>query len=225
VLKTSKLVPKRSFNAVAFKGIYRLVSPNILKCSLYASFFIGVTACQPQQNSNAPNVTSPLHTSSQPVESLPPLLTLDELLNTDDFQMGIKQSVLNDDQASLRDWQQQLLAVAKEVRLSERDLARISGEQGLVFIEFEAKKQLFHDEFIEQFMNFESIDDLIQKYPYLSGLHQRALSLINARDIAIQQAAKLLSDDGLQGVDYTQEARAQWKAYMINSGKLEELKN
>jgi hypothetical protein len=59
----------------------------------------------------------------------------------------------------------------------------------------------------------------------LSGVHQRALSLINARDIAIQRAAKLLSDDGLQGGDYTQEARVQWKAYMINSGKFEELKN
>jgi hypothetical protein len=187
--------------------------------------FICVTACQPQQNSSGPNATSPLRASSQQIESMPPLLTLDELLNTDDFQRGIKQSVVNDDQASLRDWQQQLLAVAKEVRLSERDLARISGDQGLVFIEFEAKKQLFHDEFIERFMNFDSIDDLIQKYPYLSGVHQRALSLINARDIAIQRAAKLLSDDGLQGGDYTQEARVQWKAYMINSGKFEELKN
>jgi hypothetical protein len=187
--------------------------------------FICVTACQPQQNSSGPNATSPLRASSQQIEGMPPLLTLDELLNTDDFQRGIKQSVVNDDQASIRDWQQQLLAVAKEVRLSERDLARISGDQGLVFIEFEAKKQLFHDEFIERFMNFDSIDDLIQKYPYLSGVHQRALSLINARDIAIQRAAKLLSDDGLQGGDYTQEARVQWKAYMINSGKFEELKN
>lgn len=225
MLKTLKLVRKRAFNSIAFKGIYWLVVPNILRCSFYASFFVFVIACQPQQNSGGPNAKIPLHTSYKQIESLPPLLTLDELLNTDDFQMGIKQSVVNDDQASLRDWQQQLLAVAKEVRLSERDLARISGEQGLVFIEFEAKKQLFHDEFIERFMNFDSIDDLIQKYPYLSGVHQRALSLINARDIAIQRAAKSLSEAGLQGDDYTQEARAQWKAYMINSGKLEELKN
>lgn len=225
MLKTLKLIRKVVFNTVAFKGIYWLAVPNILRCSFYASFFICVTACQPQQNSNDPNASSSLHTSSQQVASLPPLLTLDELLNTDDFQMGIKQSVLNDDQVSLRDWQQQLLAVATEVRLSERNLARISGEQGLVFIEFEAKKQLFHDEFIERFMNFESIDKLIQKYPYLSGVHQRALSLLNARDSAIERAAKLLSDDGLEGVDYTQEARAQWKAYMINSGRLEKLKN
>lgn len=225
MLKTLKLVRKRVFNSVAFKGIYWLGAPTILRCSFYASFFICVAACQPQQNSGGSTAKIPLHTSSQQIERLPPLLTLDELLNTDDFQMGIKQSVANDDQASLRDWQQQLLAVAKEVRLSDRDLDRISGEQGLVFIEFEAKKQLFHDEFIERFMNFDSIDDLLQKYPYLSGVHQRALSLINARDIAIQRAAKSLSDDGLQGDDYTQEARAQWKSYMINSGKLEELKN
>jgi hypothetical protein len=225
VLKTLKLVRKRVFNTVTFKGISWQAAPTIFKCSFYASFILCVTACQPQQNSSDPDITSSLNTSSRQIESLPPLLTLDELFNTDDFQMGIKQAVVNDDQALLRDWQQQLIAVAKEVRLSERDLARISGEQGLVFIEFEAKKQLFHDEFIELFMNFDSIDDLIQKYPYLSGVHQRALSLINARDIAIQRAAKSLSDDGFQDDDYTQKARAQWKAYMINSGKLEELKD
>jgi hypothetical protein len=224
VLKTSKLTSKTVFNIDTFKRVYWQTAPTILKYSLYAGFFVCLSGCQPEHN-NTPANTGSAVSSEQPNASLPPLLTLDELLNTADFQLGIKQAVLNADQVLLKDWQSQLVAVAEEVHLSERDLARISGEQGLMFIEFEAKKLLFHDEFIERFISFKSIDDLIQKYPYLSGVNQRAQSLINARDSAIQSAAKLLADDSPQGGDFTQEARAQWKDYMINSGRLETLKN
>jgi len=205
--------------------MYWLNVSNILKHSLYAGFLVFLTACKPQGASTVPDTTGLPESPSQPNSILPPLLTLEELLNTNDFQLGIKLSVLNEDQSSLKDWQDQLVAVAAEVRLSQRDLARISGDQGLLFIEFEAKKRLFHDEFIQRFMNFQSIDDLIQEYPHLVGVHQRARSLIKARDTAIQRAAKLLSDDSPQAGDFIQEARAQWKDYMINSGSLEKLKN
>jgi hypothetical protein len=225
VLKISKLISKTVFNLDTYKRVHRLVTVNFLKCSLYAGVFAFLTACQPEHSKTSANTATPSVPSSQTSGSLPPLLTLDELLNTADFQIGIKQSVLNNDQVSLKDWQDQLLAVAKEVHLSERDLAQISGKQGLMFIEFEAKKRLFHDEFIDRFMRFNSIDDLIQKYPHITGVHQRALSLISARDRAIQSAAKLLADESAQGGDFTQEARAQWKDYMINSGRLETLRN
>jgi hypothetical protein len=225
VLKTSKLARNILSNFCTYRRVNWLASANFLKCSLYAGSFVLLTACQPEHNNTSANTTNSTVSSPQSSASLKPLLTLDELLNTADFQIGIKQSVRSNDQVSLKDWQDQLLAVAKEVHLSERDLARISGEQGLMFIEFEAKKQLFNDEFIERFMSFNSIDDLIQKYPYLTGVHQRALSLINARDSAIQRAAKLLADDNPLGADFTQEARAQWKDYMINSGRLETLQN
>jgi hypothetical protein len=224
-LKISKLTSKTLFNFGTYKRVSLLVSADFLKGSLYASLFVYLTACQPEHNNTSANTTNSAASSSQSSASLQPLLTLDELLNTPDFQIGIKQSVRSNDRVSLKDWQDQLLAVAKEVHLSERDLARISGEQGLMFIEFEAKKRLFNDEFIERFMSFNSIDDLIQKYPYLTGVHQRALSLINARDSAIQRAAKLLADEDPLSTDFTQEARAQWKDYMINSGRLETLQN
>jgi hypothetical protein len=225
VLKTSKLNSKKYFNLGIYKRIHLLLTANFLKCSLYAGVFAFLTACQPEHNETSANTTDSAVSSVQPNSRLSPLLTLDELLNTADFQRGIKQSVLHNDQISLKDWQEQLLAVAKEVHLSERDLARISGDQGLMFIEFEAKKRLFNDEFLDRFMTFKNIDDLIQKYPYLTAVHQTALSLISERDRAIQRAAILLADDSPQGVDFTQEARVQWKYYMINSGRFETLKN
>ena len=117
-----------------------------------------------------------------------------------------------------------MLAVAKEVHLASSDVKRIRGQQGLLFIEFEAKKQLFNDEFIELFMTFQSIDELIQKYPYLTGVHKRAQSLIDARDLAIERAATMLSEEGIKG-DAIQQARTQWQDYMINSGRLETLRN
>ena len=182
--------------------------------------------CQPESGKvNETDTPSPASVAASSNNSeATPLLTLDELLNASDFQAGIKQSVLNNDKASLKDWQDQLIEVAKEVHLAQRDVNRISGEQGLVFIEFEAKKRLFNDEFIELFMNFESVDGLIQKYPYLTGVHDRALSLIAARDAAIERAASMLSEEGVEG-DATLKARAQWQDYMINSGRLESLKN
>ncbi len=198
----------------------------ILKRSLYASVFVSLMGCQPEESntSNTDTSTSSSAMTAENDNAVQPLLTLDELLNASDFQAGIKQSVLNDDSTALKDWQDQLLAVAKEVHLAPSDVKRISGQQGLLFIEFEAKKQLFNEEFIERFMNFQSIDDLIQKYPYLTGVHKRAQSLIDARDVAIERAATMLSEEGIEG-DATQQARAQWQDYMINSGRLETLRN
>lgn len=198
----------------------------ILKRSLYASVFVSLMGCQPEESntSNTDTSTSSSAMTAENDNAVQPLLTLDELLNASDFQAGIKQSVLNDDSTALKDWQDQLLAVAKEVHLAPSDVKRISGQQGLLFIEFEAKKQLFNEEFIERFMNFQKIDDLIQKYPYLTGVHKRAQSLIDARDVAIERAATMLSEEGIEG-DATQQARAQWQDYMINSGRLETLRN
>jgi len=206
--------------------MYWLNVPKILKRSLYASVFLSLAACQPKENSTTDIDTSTSSSVTVPESDngVQPLLTLGELLNASDFQTGIKQSVINDDKESLRYWQKQLLAVAHEVHLAPREISLLSGEQGLVFIEFEAKKQLFNDEFIERFMNFENIDSLIQKYPYLTGVHKRALSLIAARDIAIERAAAVLTEEGIDG-NVTQKARAQWQDYMINSGRLDSLKN
>lgn len=204
--------------------MFRLNAPIIMKRSLYAGVFVCLSACQPNAQEDADNEHSQALSELESSQTLPPLLSLDELLNASDFQAGIKQAVANNDKNALLDWQTQLLMVAHEVRLMPRELDRISGEQGLIYIEFEAKKQLFHDAFVERFMHFEDIDDLITKYPYLTGVHKRASLLISERDKVVSRAAAMLVEGGLQG-DATEEARAQWRDYMVNSGKLEQLKN
>ena len=225
MLKTLKLISSAPDKALTFKKISLDVT-KMPKRLLYVSVVLLSVGCQPEVSSTATTNTSTSIsiTTEKDVAVAVPLLTLDELLNASDFQAGIRQAVINDDRVSLKDWQGQLLAVAKEVHLSLHDVNLISGERGLVFIEFEAKKQLFNDEFIERFITFESIDELIQKYPYLTGVHERALSLIAARDAAIIRATAMLSEDGLQG-DLNQKARTQWQDYMINSGRLDTLRN
>ena len=220
-MKTLSLTKPQGPIGASSNSLYRLNVPSILRRSLYAGVFVRLAACQPENTSTTDASVTP---AARAIAELPPLLTLDELLNADDFQVGIKQAVLAEDNAALQYWQEQLIAVANEVRLSPRDLNRISGAQGLMFIEFEAKKQLFHDEFVKRFMNFEAIDDLLAQYPYLTGVHQRALSLIQQRDLAVQRAAALLLEGGLQG-DAVKEARAQWQDYMLNSGNLDLLSN
>jgi hypothetical protein len=202
----------------------------ILKRSLYASVFVLITACQPanvltdsssdSDNSEASGTIDKKISASSPssTESLPPLLTLGELFSADDVQFGIKQAVLDKDSKALLYWQEQLVGAGREVRLSQRDLDLISGQQGLLFIEFEAKKQLFHDEFMERFINFGKIDDVINKYPYLTSVHEKAYNLISERDKVIERAAIVLREDGFTG-DATQEARLRWMDFMQNSGK------
>lgn len=199
---------------------------SISKRSLYAGFFVWLAACQPatetatnKLNSDSANQVDRLSTA----KSCTALLTLSELFGADDVQEGIKRAVQNKDNKALLFWQEQLLNAGKEVCLSQRDLNIISGEQGLMFIEFEAKKQLFHEEFVLRLVNFEKIDDLVSKYPFLKHLHQRAYNLISERDDAVQRAAKMLREEGFSG-DAMQEARLRWVNFMQASDEMLKLK-
>jgi hypothetical protein len=222
VLKTLKLISKTCFTLAINNKAFRYDAPSALKRSLYAVYLVFVISCQPVDQASTDASIKNNATQSDYLSlsaPRPPLLTLGELFSADDVQIGIKQAVLDKDSRALLFWQEQLVNAGKEVRLSQRDLNLISGEQGLVFIEFEAKKQLFNDEFLERFINFEKIDDVVEKYPYLNSVHEKAYRLIFERDKAIKRAVIILLEDGFTG-DAEQEAKDRWMQFMQDSGNL-----
>jgi hypothetical protein len=189
----------------------------LIKRLLLASAFLFLCACQPNDEASSTEATN------QKTEEIPkPLISLSELMSASDFQEGIKQAVLNNDQTALVYWQEQALLVAEEAHLLPRELDLISGEQGLVYIEFQAKKQLFNDSFIERFLYFQEIDSLIAQYPYLTGLHERARRLVLERDALVLKATEILKNDNYQG-NARIAAEQQWRDYVLQSGLLNKL--
>ena len=183
----------------------------LVKRLLIASAFLFLFACQPSDEDAV----------SRDQASIP-LLSLSELMSASDFQEGIKQAVINDDRAALVYWQEQALLVASEANLLPRELELISGEQGLVYIEYQAKKQLFNDSFVERFLYFQEIDSLINQYPYLTGLHERARKLVAERDALVLKAIEILENDAYQG-NARIAAEQQWRDYVLQSGLLDKL--
>lgn len=189
----------------------------LVKRLLMASAFLFLFACQPSDE----DAVSEVSTLDRDQASIP-LLSLSELMSASDFQEGIKQAVINDDRAALVYWQEQALLVANEANLLPRELELISGEQGLVYIEYQAKKQLFNDSFVERFLYFQEIDSLINQYPYLTGLHERARKLVAERDALVLKAIEILENDAYQG-NARIAAEQQWRDYVLQSGLLDKL--
>jgi hypothetical protein len=189
----------------------------LIKRLLMASAFVFLFACQPGAEDSAAK-----ESTLEGEQAAVPLLSLSELMRASDFQEGIKQAVINDDLAALVYWQEQALLVASEAKLLPRELALISGEQGLVYIEYQAKKQLFNDSFVERFLYFQEIDSLINQYPYLTGLHERARKLVAERDALVLKAIEILESDAYQG-NARIAAEQQWRDYVLQSGLLDKL--
>ena len=194
------------------------------KRSLLAGVFLCLFACGPQVPDNPSSDAQSLPTPSQvdsSVESakLPPLLTLSELMSASDFRQGIKQAYLDSDENLMAYWQEQALLVAVEARLPQSDIELLSGRQGLLYLEYEAKKEVFNEEFAKRFIEFESVDSLFERFPNLGPLHKKARALVVQRDKLVAKAAQVLTEDGFSG-DALLQAKEQWKSYMVDSGNI-----
>ncbi|MBF7072967.1 hypothetical protein ISG33_06090 [Glaciecola sp. MH2013] len=186
------------------------VNANIFaKRSLMASVFLCLLACSPSEKSTVSDNTD-----------VQALLSLSELLSASDLQEGIKQAYTQNDRDLYLYWQEQALLVAVEARLSQKDIALLSSEQGLRFLEYQAKKLIFNEEFVKRLLEFESLDTLINQFPHLEALHNKAEMLVEQRDALVSKAMIVLQEDGFEG-DVQAEARRQWRDFMINSGKVE----
>jgi hypothetical protein len=145
-----------------------------------------------------------------------PLLSLSELLNADDVKQSLAQASAEKDQQALILWQERLLEAAEQVDLRPEERKLISGEQGLVYLEFQGMKTNYQSAFEKAFFDFADVEAVYEQYPAFENLHEASRDLVDKRDALISNIAAALMQDGLSEKDARTEARRQWALMMQN---------
>lgn len=149
-------------------------------------------------------------------ESLAPLLSMQDILKAPDFKERVSQAVRNKDTEALRLLQNDVLSLAKQARLSPKDIAQLGGNQGLVFLEFQGKLINYDREFMARLTSFQDLNVLFDSYPSLTSLHQYSKDIERQRDLAIQSTIDALKEEGVTG-DLESIARVEWlKSFVQN---------
>lgn len=193
-MKTSKLI-----NSSRTKFIKHSVYLSVFLCALLLSACSEKPAAKPES-----------------VQVSPPLLSLSELLSASDFKQGIAQAVESNDEMAIKHWQEQLLSVAHEARLSPSDLQKLQGKQGFMFLEFQGKLINYDRDFMHYLMNFEDLTLLFDKYPELSALHAYSEKIAKQRDEEVSNIVQSLSGSSSPPSEILEQAREQWRQ-AINS--------
>ena len=159
-----------------------------------------LTSCTGQSNDTS---------SEQSIEAPVPLLSMQEILKAPDFKTRASEAALNGDTDALLVLQTDVLMLAKQARLSPSDIAKLSGEQGLIFLEFQGKLVNYDKEFMQRLTSFQDLSILFEAYPGLSSLHQYSKDIEKQRDEAIASITEDLKAEGETG-DLESIAKAQW---------------
>lgn len=150
---------------------------------------------------------------AQELQAPTPLLTLSELLAASDLQDALAKAAEQGDKQVLTEWQNMLLEAADEVNLAQNERKLITGEQGLVFLEFQGMKVNYQRAFEEAFFNFGDVDAVYEKYPAFQQMHARSKQLVAERDALIASIAEELKQRNLEG-DVVEQAKTQWQQFM-----------
>lgn len=143
-----------------------------------------------------------------------PLLSLSELLNADDVRQSLAQASAENDQQALIVWQERLVEAAEQVNLRPEEKNLISGEQGLVYLEFQGMKTNYQRAFEKAFFEFADVEAVYEQYPAFENLHKASRELVEKRDALISNITTTLMQDGLSEEDARAEARRQWALMM-----------
>ncbi len=147
-----------------------------------------------------------------------PLLTLSELLSASDIQSSLSELALEKDREGLLVVQSMLLEAAAEVRLDEKELALISGENGIVFLEFQGMRINFNNEFERAFFSFGDIESVYSRYPAFVELKARTQTLVENRDALVDTIRNDLEANGTDTETSLNEARNIWRQLMAEQG-------
>ena len=105
--------------------------------------------------------------------------------------------------------------------LAAADLDYLRSRAAKDYVVFNAKRQLFNEEFETHYYALESIDSLKAKYPEAQDLFARADALLEKRDAIIQQIAVTIAGNDAPSDAVLKEAREQWlqqaNAVSVNS--------
>jgi len=172
-------------------------------------FYVGVfyvlfclTACS--QPKRIPTQSEPRYQEA--------LITMQQLLGTADFRQGIKSAVAKNDIEAIQRWQSDLLAVAKEARMSASDIKTLSGSNGITFLQFHGKRLNYNDEFFNRLLAFEDLQPLFDRFPHFDELHDISKKMQIQRDDLISQRITQLAQRGVEG-DLQAIARGEWRDY------------
>lgn len=135
-----------------------------------------------------------------------------ELLHASDLQAGVKQAVENNDYAAIDGWIAQAVDVGKAASLSQQDLDYLHSTHAREYVIFNAKRQLFNQEFEQRYYALDDIASLKTKYPEAKDLFPRAEALLAKRDAIIRQIAETLSGETPPSEAALKEAETQWQA-------------
>ncbi|NDW16558.1 hypothetical protein GTQ48_13655 [Alteromonas genovensis] len=139
-----------------------------------------------------------------------PVITVMEILHASDLQEGVKQAVKQNNDEEIQYWLQQASEVGDAANLAADDLEYLRSRAAKDYVVFNAKRQLFNEEFETHYYALESIEGLKAKYPEAQDLFARADALLEKRDAIIQQIAVTIAGNDSPSDAVTKEAREQW---------------
>lgn len=139
-----------------------------------------------------------------------PLVTVMEILHASDLQQGVKDAVKSNDEATVDSWMTQAQQVGEVANLSEEDMQYLMSDTARDYVVFNAKRQLYNEEFAARYYSLESVESLKEKYPEAKDLFVRTDALIQKRDNIIKQIAVALSGDENPSEAMLEQARKQW---------------
>lgn len=147
--------------------------------------------------------------ATQPASA--PVITVIDILNASDLTEGVKQAVDANNQAAIDEWLDKALHVAQQAQLSEQDIEWLSSKQAKDYVVFNAKRDLFHDEFERRYINLQGIDDLKHTYPEASNMFDKAQTILEKRDDIIRSIATTVAQGAELTEQHFEQARDIWR--------------
>lgn len=132
-----------------------------------------------------------------------------DILNNPEFRQKMQLAVTNNDDVLAKSLQDKALEIARAANLPAEQHSMLSGDDGLNFMQFLAKRQLFSQAFERHYLQLKPIDELKQRYPEAQDLFEQSDKLIQQRDANINIIAQQLAS-GEPIEPYLEMARQLW---------------
>lgn len=149
--------------------------------------------------------------------SILPSISYQTILENDEFKSGMQAAVKNSDIEAAKALQQKAIEIATAANLPASQINLLSGDSGLHFMQFLAKRQLFSIAFEKRYRELKGVQDLKLIYPEAKDLFARSDELITQRDSQIREIAIELAGNE-DFAPFLEQAQKQWIS--IDSTKL-----
>lgn len=140
-----------------------------------------------------------------------PVINTNDLLTASDVQQGVINAIEHNNLASIDEWVEKMVEVARVAKLPADDIAYLRSNAAREYLIFNAKRALFNRAFEARFYALEDISDLEQRYPEAADLFSKAELLVAKRDSIIQSIAITLAGEQTPGEAHIEHAKRLWR--------------